>query len=273
MREQFQSFQIRSRSRETSDDKPRTLTSSATVVRTSLELLNLIERHSESVAIPERNSSKREANQTTAPRLARQPPSETQRLKVSMSRDRRLRSDNAPASLSARVLLCSSIIQRVDSFAAKGIKACDSAFAGAFQRLRRCADSLSNRRRTYAATLLEGTLRKSGVTLVFIDRVCAARPKGKRADVLELLQAVVDYDRSGQDRRDLAQKILFAHIRHAREGFSTGGRPAYGFRRWLVKADGTLIRDLQEREHVRMAGHHVVCFPPPKKNWKSSTGF
>ena len=33
---------------------------------------------------------------------------------------------------------------------------------------------------------LEEILRNSGVTLVFMDRVCSARPKGKRADVAEL---------------------------------------------------------------------------------------
>ncbi len=115
---------------------------------------------------------------------------------------------------------------------------------------------------------LEGILRNSGVTLVFMDRVCPAQPKGKRADVAELIMAVLDYDRSGQDRRDLAQKILYAHLRLAKEGFSTGGRPPYGFRRWLVKADGTKVRDLQPGERVRMAGHHVVWLPTAEEELK-----
>jgi hypothetical protein len=74
---------------------------------------------------------------------------------------------------------------------------------------------------------------------------------------------MVDYDRAGQERRDLAQKIIYAQLALAKAGFSTGGRPPYGFRRWLVAADGAPVRQLAEGERVRMAGHHVVWFPGP----------
>lgn len=108
---------------------------------------------------------------------------------------------------------------------------------------------------------LEQLLGGNGVTLVFMDRVCPPLPKGKRPDIGNLILAMVDYDKSGQDRRELARKIIFAQIALAKMGCSTGGRPCYGFRRWLVKDEGAVVRELAEGERVRMAGHHVVWLP------------
>lgn len=42
-------------------------------------------------------------------------------------------------------------------------------------------------------------------------------------------------------------------------------RSLYGFRRWLVKEDGTTVRQLADGEHVRMSGHHVVWLPGPEE--------
>jgi hypothetical protein len=108
---------------------------------------------------------------------------------------------------------------------------------------------------------LEKTFRQNGKTLVFMDRVLSPLSKGKRQDLAELITTMVDYDRSGQDRRDLAQKILYAQLRLAKMGFSTGGRAPYGFRRWLVRNDGEQVRALADGERVRMLGHHVVWLP------------
>jgi hypothetical protein len=76
---------------------------------------------------------------------------------------------------------------------------------------------------------------------------------------------MIDYDRAGKDRRDLAQKMIYAQLNLAKAGFSTGGRPPFGFRRWLVKADGQSVRQLCEGESVKMAGHHVVWLPGPRE--------
>jgi hypothetical protein len=113
--------------------------------------------------------------------------------------------------------------------------------------------------------VLEGLLRGAGITLVFMDKLCPPFPKGKRRDIGELITAVVDYEKSGTFRRELAEKILYAQLALARLGYSTGGRPPYGFRRWLIKEDGTLVRKLEEGEYVRMKGHHVVWLPGPKE--------
>ena len=110
---------------------------------------------------------------------------------------------------------------------------------------------------------LENVLRKAGLTLVFLDKIAGPLGKGTRQDIGDLITGLIDYDRAGKDRRDLAEKILFAQLTLARMGFSTGGRPPFGFRRWLVKPDGTKVRQLADGESVRLAGHHVVWLPGP----------
>ena len=109
--------------------------------------------------------------------------------------------------------------------------------------------------------LLETSLRKCGVTVVFMDKILAPLVKGERIDIADVITGVVDYDRAGKDRRDLAQKSIDAQLALARAGFSTGGRPCYGFRRWLVRNDGARVRELVDGERVRMPNHHVVWLP------------
>jgi len=114
---------------------------------------------------------------------------------------------------------------------------------------------------------LEDALRRKGITLVFMDKTLAPMRRGKRPDIAELIVAAVDYDRSSEDRRELAQKVLYGQLRLAKMGFSTGGRPPFGFRRWLVKEDGTSVRELVEGEYVKRHGHHVVWLPGPEDEW------
>ncbi|WP_207397512.1 recombinase family protein [Bremerella alba] len=81
----------------------------------------------------------------------------------------------------------------------------------------------------------------------------------------QLMLGLVDFDRAGADRRDLARKIIMAQIRLAERGYSTGGRPSFGFRRSLVTEQGELVRHLQDGERVRMRGCHVVWQPDENK--------
>jgi len=108
---------------------------------------------------------------------------------------------------------------------------------------------------------LENGLRTAGKAIVYMDRSLQPLRKGGKADIAELITALFDYDQAENYRRDLAQKIIYAQIRLARLGFSTGGRPPYGFRRWLALEDGTPVRTLADGERVRMAGHHTVWLP------------
>lgn len=122
-------------------------------------------------------------------------------------------------------------------------------------------DRLSRPNNPADAVQLELKLRMSGVTLVFIDRVCPALPQGQAPDIGELIVGLVDYYKAGKDRRQLAQQMVSAQITLAQNGFSVGGRAPYGFDRWLVKADGTPVRRLMDKEYVKLPGHHTAWIP------------
>ena len=111
--------------------------------------------------------------------------------------------------------------------------------------------------------------RDIGVTLLFMNRVGPPLRKGEKLGIGELITSAVEYDRAGQDRRDLAQKIIDAQIALAKGGFSTGGRAPYGLRRCLVRSDGTRIRNLEDGEHVRTRGQHVVWVPGPEREFST----
>ena len=117
------------------------------------------------------------------------------------------------------------------------------------------------------AVKIELSLRRQGVFLVFMDKVCEPIARGDRMKIEDALSSLIDYDRAGRDRTDLAQKIIHAQLALAKLGYSTGGRPPYGFRRWLIKTDGTKVRQLEDREYVRRPGHHVVWLPGPDAEW------
>lgn len=111
---------------------------------------------------------------------------------------------------------------------------------------------------------LETLLRRDvGVTLVFMNRVGPAMRRGQKLGIGELITTAVEYERAGEDRRDLAQKIIRAQIAPAKAGRSAGGRAPYGFRRCLVRDDGARVRMLEDGEHVRTKGQHVVWVRGP----------
>ncbi len=109
---------------------------------------------------------------------------------------------------------------------------------------------------------LESRLRKElGVSLVFQDRILGPLKFGAKADLSESIMASVDYDRAESERRELARKMLHSQVSRARKGQSSGGRAAYGFRRWLIGPDEKPIRALEDGETIRRHGHHVVFLP------------
>jgi hypothetical protein len=93
------------------------------------------------------------------------------------------------------------------------------------------------------AMKMEDTLREAGLTLVLMDKTLPPLTRGQR-DLGETIVTMMDYDRAGKDRRDLAQKMIYAQLNLAKAGFSTGGRPPFGFDRWLVKADRTPVPEV-----------------------------
>jgi hypothetical protein len=77
----------------------------------------------------------------------------------------------------------------------------------------------------------------------------------------EMIVGLIDFDKAGKERRDLAEKLLYAQLKLARGGFSTGGRAPYGFCRWQVREDGTKVRRSEDGDWSKRAGHHVVWLP------------
>jgi len=109
---------------------------------------------------------------------------------------------------------------------------------------------------------IEYQLRSAGLGIVLMGgKVLPAVAPGERIDLADLLTSMIEYDSSGRFRRDLAEKLIHAKIRLARSGFSIGGEPPYGFRRWLCGADGSRKRQLEEHEVVKLPDHHVVWLP------------
>ncbi len=113
--------------------------------------------------------------------------------------------------------------------------------------------------------LLENSFRHAGVHIIYMNRECPPIPLGERQDIGDLITSVVQFEASGKDRRELAEKIICAQIALAKLGFSIGGRAPFGFRRWLIKVDGTPVRQLEDGERVRMHGHHVAWLPGPEE--------
>lgn len=110
---------------------------------------------------------------------------------------------------------------------------------------------------------LEADLRRNGVDIVFMDRVVKARDGNKREELTETISAAIDYSSAGQFRLDLSRKVIYAQLNLARDGFSTGGRAPFGFRRVLVDGNRNPVRQLEDGEVVKMAGHHVVWILGP----------
>jgi hypothetical protein len=112
------------------------------------------------------------------------------------------------------------------------------------------------------AMMIEYELRSAGLTLVLMGgKILPPIPRGQRISLEDLLTCLIDYDNSGRFRRDLAEKLIHAKIKLAKSGFSIGGEPVYGFRRWLCGEDGKRKRELEEYEIVKMPGCHVVWLP------------
>ncbi|WP_020475873.1 recombinase family protein [Zavarzinella formosa] len=110
------------------------------------------------------------------------------------------------------------------------------------------------------AMQIETKLRKAGVTIVFMDKVMPAIAQGQRIPVADQIVSMIEYEESGKFRRNLALKLTHAKIELAETGFSIGGEPPYGFRRWLCSNEGVLVREIGP-EIVKRPGHHVVWLP------------
>ena len=121
-------------------------------------------------------------------------------------------------------------------------------------------DRLARPERAIDAMAIEIKLLECGRTLVFNDRVLAPRNRAQNC-MVEDLQMFLDYGQSGKFLNDLAERMVSSQMTLARGGYWTGGRAPYGFARVLVGPQDNVVRELQDHEVVRQAGHHVRIRP------------
>ena len=117
--------------------------------------------------------------------------------------------------------------------------------------------------------LIEYQLRSAGLTIVLMGgKVLPAIAPGERIDLADLLTCLIEYDASGKFRRDLAEKLIHAKIRLANAGFSIGGEPVYGFRRWLCAEDGTLSANSRTTRSLRCPATTFCGYRLRPTSWK-----
>ncbi|WP_156514420.1 recombinase family protein [Planctomyces sp. SH-PL14] len=124
-------------------------------------------------------------------------------------------------------------------------------------------DRLARPDRPAEGVELEHRLRTAGITLVFQERSLPPLKRGVRENIGDQITALVEYDASGKFRDDHSERMIWAKLALAQKGHSTGGRPPFGYRRFLVDEAGNEVRQLVDGEKVRQAGHHVEWRPGP----------
>ena len=108
---------------------------------------------------------------------------------------------------------------------------------------------------------LEDSIRQLGVTVVTETDILRPIRKGQLRDIGEVVKSVIDYHTSGEYVRELSSKMIRSQIARARQGFAGGGRAPYGYSRYLLRNDGTVVQRLQDGQKMEMAGHHVRWLP------------
>ena len=108
--------------------------------------------------------------------------------------------------------------------------------------------------------VIEDGLLREGVTIVRSDGVAQPAPGGE-PQIAEYIGMLVDYHKSGEDLRELAEQMIRTQLQLARAGFWTGGNAPYGFARVLVNENGEIQEVLPKGKRVRQRGCHVVIIP------------
>ena len=108
---------------------------------------------------------------------------------------------------------------------------------------------------------LENTLSRLGVWLIFQDDAVPPIAVGDAPEIDRLAKSMFGSFASGKEVRELAKKMVFVQTRLARDGHAAGGRPPFGFERWLVDGQDQPVRRLADKETVSLPGHHVDWLP------------
>lgn len=109
--------------------------------------------------------------------------------------------------------------------------------------------------------MVERDLRNLGVTLVMSEGVIDPSTTGQSA-LGQTAMSLFGYHESGEFSRKLGERMVLVQRQLAEDGYSTGGRPPYGFGRCLCDArTGEVIQELEDNIEMRKKGCHVRFLP------------
>ncbi len=109
--------------------------------------------------------------------------------------------------------------------------------------------------------VVERDIRDRGVTLVMSEGVLDPSTTGQSA-LGQTAMSLFGYHESGEFSRKLGERMVLVQRQLAEDGYSTGGRPPYGFSRYLCDArTGEVIQELEDNVEMRKKGCHVRFLP------------
>lgn len=117
-------------------------------------------------------------------------------------------------------------------------------------------DRLGRPRDPLDMVVVERDIRSWGVRVEMSDGVIDPAEHGA-AVVGQTAMSLFGYHESGEFSKKLSERVVLVQTSLARKGYSTGGRPPYGYGRFLVDATGRVLEELQPGRKVKEAGCHV----------------
>ena len=121
-------------------------------------------------------------------------------------------------------------------------------------------DRLGRPRDPLDMMVVERDLRSWGVMIEMSDGFIDPSEQGTGA-LGQKAMSLFGYFESGEFSKKLSERIVLVQVANASRGYSAGGRPPYGFGRFLVDASGRVVEELQARRKVKEPGCHVRFLP------------
>jgi DNA invertase Pin-like site-specific DNA recombinase/uncharacterized protein (DUF2164 family) len=121
-------------------------------------------------------------------------------------------------------------------------------------------DRLGRPRDPVDMMVVDRDLRSWGVRVEMSDGVIDPTEQGS-AVLGQTAMSLFAYHESGEFSKKLSERIVLVQTSIARRGFSTGGRPPYGFGRYLVDAADKVVEELLPGRKVKADGCHVRFLP------------
>ncbi len=106
----------------------------------------------------------------------------------------------------------------------------------------------------------EFVCRQAGVRLIYV-----AEPFGQDRSALASITKSIKRIMASEYSRELSRKVTLSHLRLARQGRRQGAPAPYGYRRWLVNAEGRLLRPLRLGDLKPRRTYYITLQPGPAR--------